>query len=157
MSRLLRILLPSLGLLSGCELLRDGVFGDDSMGKACTDIGCVDGLFFDMALVTPGAWTVTLTADGTPYTCTGEVPFSGAEACDAPLSWGLSGTALPADDQYIDGLSYFGTASEVSVTVTLDGATVHEAVFTPTWVVSQPNGPGCGPTCTSASASLGSF
>lgn len=124
---------------------------------ACTDMGCQSGLFIDLELRTSASYVVTLTADGTDYACVGAVPFDGSESCEAPFSMTLSGTALPADEQYIDGFSFDGTPAAVHFAVQRGGEEVLSEDLSPTYDTLQPNGPTCGPTCEQASASYGSL
>jgi hypothetical protein len=126
---------------------------------ACTQIGCSDGftLALEPALRSAGAYELTIIADGQTITCTTALPFDEAAlgGCSSDGAWiSLSGTALPEDQQSIDGLGLSSTPAHIEVQILRDGALVASGSYSPEWAVVQPNGPECGPTCTQASDRL---
>jgi hypothetical protein len=142
----MRRLLPVL-LLSGCDLLPP---------LACTDIGCTDSLFVELVPATgeiePGVYTATLAGD-TTETCTFTVGSAdGCERCVVESDcdvYGVSGS---------DGDRLTWTAGVVEgavvITVERDGEVLLDDSFTPAYTESEPNGPGCPPTCTQGNASF---
>jgi hypothetical protein len=122
----------------------------------CTEIGCSDGftLTLEPVLRSPGAYELTILADGQTITCHTSLPFDEAAlgGCSSQEAWiGLNGTALPEDQQSIDSFGLSSTPDEVAVQILRDGALVASNSYRPEWTVVQPNGPDCGPTCTQAS------
>jgi len=123
----------------------------DDTAVECTEIGCEDGIFLTFSLTEAGDYTITAVAGGDTVTCTASLPFDGTEACDGPGYTTLSGTALPADQQSIEGLTLESTtAADVHLTIVRSGTTLYDDTMTVSYETSQPNGPACGPTCTEA-------
>lgn len=125
-------------------------------GKACTEIGCVNG--FQVEFQT-GSWPAgtyavdAVTSTGT-RSCSVKLPFAGVDpgvTCTGDkVQLGTSGSALPAAQHSLVGVTFFDTPAEVTLTVKRDGATLASQIFKPTYKTSQPNGAGCEPTCTQA-------
>ena len=123
--------------------------------RACTLVGCGSPLQVDLerAAWTPGTYEVTVVADGETTVCSATLPLD----CDAPpacgasseLIVGLSGCAGPPSEHKLGPIELpHGTAPKsVEVRVAQDGALIGEAVYTPTYTESYPNGPDCGPPC----------
>jgi hypothetical protein len=143
-----------LGLLAaaGCNELVEG----------CTEIGC--GVPFQVNFVKasawrPGTYRVEVETGPVPSACEAHLPFGGcniAVLCEGPAEdWnmGLSGCALPPDNQTISGVS-FSSARPVMVKVSVfhDGRSIGVGTFTPTYTVSRPNGRNCEPECRTAPA-----
>ena len=134
-----------------------GAAGSRSGGIDCTEIGCADGFSgqFSPAFTAAGAYVFTLALDGAVSTCAGTLPFNDDFSCDGALGLTLSGTALPPSDQSLPGFEIrqidFAT---LQLTVTRDGTEEASWTVTPTWDTVAPNGPECGPVCTTAGAEL---
>lgn len=135
--------------LVGCPTVVDG----------CTEIGCADGFTVQLQpeLSTPGAIEVEVALDGEVVTCATTLPLDG----DAPggceddrVSLWLSGSALPADQHRVTGLSVATTPTTIAITIRRDGEVVAQGEYTPAYETLQPNGEDCPPTCTYASDSL---
>lgn len=130
--------------------------------RACTEIGCSNGLSLRVspdAGWRAGAYRFELGLDGRAVTCAGALPLlpcgQRSFTCDADgVSLGESGCALPANAQGIAQIQLPGYPRQLSVQLSLDGAPLASASFTPDYVSGQPNGPGCEPVCCSASANL---
>jgi hypothetical protein len=133
-----------------------------SGARACTEIGCVNGLHLRVspdAGWRAGAYRFDLELDGRPVTCEGALPLKPCGersfTCDADgVALGESGCALPANAQGIAQIMVPGYPLQLSVRVSLNGAELANASFTPSYVSSQPNGPGCEPVCCGASANF---
>ena len=69
---------------------------------------------------------------------------------------GVSGSALPAPQQSLNGLTFLRSPAQITVHVQRDGLTVADSGFQPSYkVIREPNGPGCEPAeCRSARVSL---
>ena len=150
-------------LFLGCRPPEDddaketGSAGSASDGLDCTEIGCVDGFSgqFAPAFTAAGAYVFTLDLDGAGSTCAGTLPFNDDFSCDGALGVTLSGTALPPSDQSLPGFQIMQTDfATLQLTVTRDGAEEASWTLTPEWETYAPNGPECGPVCTSAGAEL---
>jgi pimeloyl-ACP methyl ester carboxylesterase len=128
--------------------------------RACTEIGCVDGLSlpFSRPFREPGSYRLTLELDGASVTCQATLPFAGCTgggSCSAPqVLLEQSGCALPSSEHTLTGLRITSTPANVRVRVDRDGAPVATGDFSPTYTRSQPNGEGCPPICQQASATL---
>jgi hypothetical protein len=133
--------------------------GSDSIGDACTEMGCIDGLTvsFDPPLTGKGTYTFDVTVEGTAYSCDATIPLEGASTvCDTGgvVSIFLSGTELDPSEQSLPGLHVEGTPKSVQIQVQRDGAPVADADLSPKYQVVQPNGPDCEPTCHSAAVDV---
>lgn len=129
-------------------------------GHACTEIGCVDGLTLQPAAGTtwaPGAYRFELEVDGETVTCTGALPLPPcgppAITCDRErvVTITESGCALPPSQHGFGDLHFPGAPETVTIEIERDGRTLTRQTFTPTYQTTQPNGPGCPPTCTQGS------
>ena len=134
---------------------KDSDFGTTMPG--CTEIGCADGFNgeFSPAFTTQGAYVFPLDLDGVTSSCTGSLPLNDGFSCDGDLGVSQSGSALPDDEHSLPGfyVSRYDFA-QLQLTVERDGVEVASWSVSPEWSTFQPNGPECGPTCTSASANL---
>jgi hypothetical protein len=142
-----------LPLLAGCgDLLEDN--------KECTAIGCTDG-FSVTALASgglpDGSYELQLTLGETAVTCTHPALVAAPRAegnCSARNvrsnvvihNGGAMGTGA-ANAFLIDIVD---TAALVELRVLHEGELVAEARYEPTYQTIMPNGPECGPTCTTA-------
>jgi hypothetical protein len=138
-------------LLAGCE----------TQSKVCSLIGCVDG--FSVAFQPadgawrPGRYLVQVTADGVTGACEVNLPLPACTTpgatCTGQRAWSLgeSGCALPPAQHSLTGVAFSGTTpASVAITVSRDGRQLAAGSFSPAYVTSQPNGPGCEPTCRTA-------
>jgi hypothetical protein len=132
--------------------------------RACTEIGCVDGLHVEL---TPGSrwpagrYRIDVEADGAAQSCEAVLPL---KACDAGPSAqcsgaalatiGESGCALPPADHGLSDINFSGAPKRVHVRITRDGAAIADKDISPTYKRLQPNGPGCEPVCSSASEGI---
>jgi hypothetical protein len=105
----------------------------------------------------PGTYTVTVVADGTSGTCEVAVPVASCQTasldCTGTHGWILDGPncALPTDRQGIGGITFGGSApGNIEVVVEREGRRLGAGTFSPTYQMSQPNGPDCPPICFSA-------
>lgn len=119
-------------------------------GRACTEIGCENGVRVDFSYRDAGTYVFDVTVDGTNVTCKATLPLpkQPPTACDrADVLLGLVGSMLPADQQSIGGLIFLSTtANSIHIRATRDGAALGEKTFAPPYVTAPgPNGPGCEP------------
>lgn len=131
--------------------------GDTGSTGACTDVGCIDGVDAGFSLTEPGSYTIVAEElpEGVTTTCTASLPFDGTEGCTGPGSIGLSGTALPPDQQSIEGMAFPSTAMEqLHLTITRDSASILDETYDVAYATLQPNGPDCPPTCSYASVEV---
>ena len=133
--------------------------GNDSIGGACTEIGCIDGLTVDFAppLMGKGTYTFDVTVDGTAYSCDATIPLEGSSTVcgtGGVVSIFLSGTELDPSKQQLPGLHVEGTPKSVQIQVHRDKALVADADLSPKYQEVQPNGPDCPPTCHSAAVDV---
>ncbi|MBK8172982.1 MAG: hypothetical protein IPK60_21980 [Sandaracinaceae bacterium] len=132
---------------------------DSSGSHACTLIGCEDGfgVAFDARDWPGGDYVVTVDADGQARTCTVTLPYATVETgatCSDGLRLDTSGSALPASEHEILGLHVTDTPASLTVTITRDSVMLATESFTPSYITTQPNGPGCEPVCTQANATM---
>ncbi|MSP93490.1 MAG: hypothetical protein EXR79_17145 [Myxococcales bacterium] len=138
--------------LTGCEAATDT--------KGCTEIGCVNGFTVDFQTGTwpAGTYVVYAVTQTTTSTCTVKLPFAsidpGTVCTGDKFQLGTSGSALPAAQHSLVGVSFFDTPAEVTLTVKRDATQLATQKFTPAYKTSTPNGAGCEPTCTQANATL---
>ena len=150
--------LPTFALPFALALAGCGTVSPQPQG--CTDIGCENG--YHVTFTAASAWkagkyTLDVVADGTMTTCTATLPLTSTSTADctrAGVQLGLSGSALPAAQQSLSDVLIAGTPMSVKITVSRDGAQLVTKDFTPTYTTSQPNGPECEPTCSSATDTL---
>jgi hypothetical protein len=127
-------------------------------GKACTEVGCESGyvvVFQPKAPWPQGQYRFQFDVDGQVATCTGKLPLQqcahrNAMCEGADVTLAESGCDLPAASHSFWSASFGGSPREVKATAFLDGKPIGAATLKPTYERSQPNGPGCGPICCSA-------
>jgi len=159
--------MPTLRLLMGLAFaltvsapLASGCGNGITQDRACTEIGCNNGLSwsFSRPLRDAGAYVVQLDLDGTKVSCQTSVPFAGCASGSACNSTQVvleqSGCALPASEHSIGGVHILSSPARARITIQRDGALLVSQEITPTYVRSQPNGEGCPPACEQASATL---
>ncbi len=140
-------------LLGGCGDVLDE-------GRSCTAIGCADG-FSITALANEGLpdgdYELQLMLDGTAVTCAHPALVAspqGTGTCNASNvrsnlvihNGGVAGTGAP-NGFLIDIVD---TPSLVVLRVLHAGELIAEGSYEPAYQTFMPNGPECGPTCTSA-------
>lgn len=141
-----------------------GFSGKVMAEKACTEIGCTNGLTLN---VDPGYewrwgfYEFSFLIDGRSISCKGQLPLKKCEdgssfRCSSDMiQIGESGCALPPSDLHGISTIYINdTPRRVFLRVKRGGQYVITRTVTPDYQESQPNGPGCGPICTSASYNL---
>ena len=131
MKRALRQSLIALVLVAAPAALVGSCGGGITSGKACTLIGCDDAL------------TVVLDGAGAANVMRVEATAPG----DTARVWNCT-TATPCTGATGVWFRSYAPATVVIRLVTDTGSTSYP--FTPQYTVSQPNGPGCGPECKSA-------
>lgn len=131
--------------------------------RACTEIGCSDGLTLN---VDPGYqwkwgfYEFSFLIDGRSVSCKGQLPLKKCE--DGPsfrcssdiIQIGESGCALPESAHGISMVQINDNPRRILINVRRGGENVITRTLTADYKESQPNGPGCGPVCTSASYNL---
>jgi hypothetical protein len=146
----------------------------------CTEIGCADGVFADLAFADhrwpDGAYEIEIALDDVTHACSfswpeaqparGSVSSLRCEPADAAFSIAItqqaecteqrtadavSQSCQPLEGQYSLQLSAFGTPKRMQVRVERDGALVAERDLTLTYTASRPNGPDCEPVCRQSS------
>lgn len=131
--------------------------------RACTEIGCEDGLRIELvrAAWPAGNYRVQLDVDGTTTTCSGQLPLRPCEQgpsfnCEgAPVRFGESGCALPAEAHSITDINLPTTSAQrVTLTLEHDGALIGTTTLTPEYNEQRPNGPDCPPVCRNAGLRL---
>jgi hypothetical protein len=146
-----RTVLPSL-------LFFTAIFAQGCSGKACTLIGCASSLEVDFsgAKGMPGRYQIEVVADGAPSSCQITLPWTCAtqpECSAAELPWRLtlSGCALGADQETLDGIFFSNQVpTSLEFVVRRDDAVVGGGSAQPVYKESRPNGPDCEPLCRQA-------
>lgn len=132
----------------------DGPFS----GRSCTLVGCEQNAKVNFSFRDPGAYVFEVTVDGVKAICRETLPLSQSTPCDrSDVLLARVGSALPANQQSIDGLILqTTTAKTVVVRVTRDGTLIGEKTIALSWTVTPgPNGPDCEPKeCRSATATF---
>ncbi|MBX3207790.1 MAG: hypothetical protein KF764_22275 [Labilithrix sp.] len=129
-------------------------------GRACTDIGCDNGVKVDFTFREAGQYVFEVTVDGEKTVCRASLPLesSFSNPCDrTDVLLGLVGSALPPAQQSIGGLTLTTTtAGSVTIRATRDGALLGEKTIRIAYDVTPgPNGPDCEPKeCKSAKATF---
>jgi hypothetical protein len=106
-----------------------------------------------------GRYRIDIDADGAAQQCEVTLPLLACGAgpsvrCTGAslASIGESGCALPPAEHGLSNIDFSGSPRQIRVRIARGGATVLAQDFAPTYRTVQPNGPGCGPVCSSASA-----
>ena len=138
--------------LSPLALLLIAVAACDPVGTACTEIGCISQL------------DLTITADGHAVPeFSGSITIGDTEfavACDGTDATGSDAGVTCVSDGVVS-VTFPEGAGDVSWSLVgsdpadtggfgYDGA----GTVTPTWETSQPNGPDCPPTCSTAAVTI---
>lgn len=133
--------------------------------RACTEIGCIDGLHVTL---TPGerwpagAYAFDIQTDGGSTSCRGSLPLPpcgtpGLSCSGQAVQIGESGCALPAAAHGFSTLTFPSTPKRVHVRITRESEAIAERELQPVYQRVQPNGPGCEPVCTTAGETLRVF
>jgi hypothetical protein len=133
--------------------------------RACTLIGCDDGLKVDLQPNSgwpAGAYQMTVQADDVRVVCRGSLPLppcaSRAISCEPAgvVTIGESGCALPAASHGFSQIAFESKLrpKRVEVSITRDGASVAQATLAPVFQTLFPNGPDCPPGCDTAQARI---
>lgn len=131
--------------------------------RACTQIGCVDGLHFTVDPAhewKSGQYEIQLALDLKTVKCRGELPLH--PCANGPTFWCddrsvtviESGCALPDDSHAIGGIMVRDDPRKVIVRLTRNDRPMVTRTLSPKYSISRPNGPGCGPVCRGASYNL---
>ncbi|HKO93316.1 MAG TPA: hypothetical protein VJU61_19305 [Polyangiaceae bacterium] len=145
----------SLALLASC--------GDPekSSEELCTLVGCSDGFTVNLVANEPlreGSYDVEVTMDGAPATCRISLPVDlGADpACSDSASLRASATVhnngAPPDRDVPNAIivNVLVAADVAVLNVRHDDAPLFEQTYRPSYQTIAPNGPECGPICSSA-------
>jgi hypothetical protein len=144
-------------------ILVAGFSGKALAERACTEIGCMNGLMLNIDPDYEWKWgfyEFTFLMEGRSVSCKGQLPLKKCE--DGPsfrcssdvIQIGESGCALPESAHGISMIQVNDTPRRMMVRVKRGGVDVITRTLTPEYQESKPNGPGCGPVCTSASYNL---
>ena len=162
----------------GCGALGCGssALGSPDAGQmACTLIGCADQfsatVTVDSTMVPAGRHTVTVTIDGVAGACTFQIPPTAGLTNDPCTAPGFSMTVDPAqmctttqsptvasqqcqpiDGLFVERIAVLGAPSSIEVQQSVAGTVIFDQTVAPTYQTNQPNGPGCGPLCSQATA-----
>jgi hypothetical protein len=144
----------------------------------CPEIGCQDQFTATVhdangALPT-GMHALTVTAGGAVLRCVFTVPLptrpgGGTAGLDCPAGLQVqvipkitcvttstpsakTQSCMPVAGELDELITVMGNPASLHVTQTVDGATYLDQTVTPTYTTSRPNGPGCEPLCSQASA-----
>lgn len=129
-------------------------------GCFCTEVGCEDGVNFNLKKTSgawePGKYTFAVTADGAKSSCTVDIPVVADAVCSTGLQLTIVAAATDASSQAPDpqSLFHFGASAQVTLTISRDGVDLATGTFKPAYVKNEPNGATCGPTCMSATEEL---
>ncbi|MBL9105450.1 MAG: hypothetical protein JNL82_31230 [Myxococcales bacterium] len=154
--------------LGACTKEQPGSEGPPAAGgpRACTEIGCINGLRVTMDKATAwaaGGYTFEIGVEGTKITCKGALPLKACDAgpslqCDPAdrVTIGESGCALPPESHGFSDIQFGGgePPREVELKIMKDGEALHTARLSPTYKTVQPNGAGCPPVCNNASETV---
>jgi hypothetical protein len=152
--------------------------GGGGVTSGCSELACVDQ--FQANVMNPdgtlpsGMHVLELTADGTTSTCsytiTADPGSQAMPACARPISifimqassctTGQGGATTstqctPLPGMFWEAIRLEGHPASVHATLTVDGTVRLDGDATPTYATTQPNGPGCPPTCEQATVSWG--
>lgn len=131
--------------------------------RACTQIGCVDGLTLTIDPVhrwEKGDYIFDFMIEGKAVQCKAALPLKPCEepsvSCDPPgiVMISESGCALPEDAQGFGDIRIESAPMAIRLDIFHNGEKIHGLAAHPQYQTSQPNGPQCGPVCRSASVDL---
>ena len=130
--------------------------------RACTQIGCMDGLVISTPLEyrwQPGNYVFDIMIDGASMRCTGALPLA---SCDQPsltcegkgAMITESGCALPASEHGFGDIMIASGPQRAKVRIAREGDVIAQGEWTPDYQTSSHNGPECGPVCRQATVKL---
>lgn len=132
--------------------------------RACTMMGCVDGLRLEFIVTgkwIPGRYNFAFDLDGEKVTCTGSLPLKSCDdgpslTCDpaGKVQIGESGCALPPESHGFTDVQIHGSPRAVTMNISNDDKPLIEAKMTPNYTTTRPNGEGCEPVCNSANEKI---
>lgn len=130
--------------------------------KSCTEMGCVDGLILQVDPAfnwKAGNFNFDFVLDNRHVRCYGELPLKpcGEQSltCNKPgVMITESGCALPEAAQGFGDIHIEGDPAKVMVRITHNNRPVVTRTIITEYNKVQPNGPGCGPICRSATYQL---
>lgn len=126
-------------------------------GGACTEIGCADSnleVFVEHdAPLADGSYTITLSIDGEPSSCTVNFPAAGL---DAVICGAYARVLVDAEAQAILSvrIDVEDEVRDLSVAIRSGEADLASGTWEPNYDVSYPNGERCPPICRTASETL---
>ena len=154
----------------------DGGCSSPAEGRVCTMVGCKNQVAatvtVNAAVVPAGTHTILVTADGVPGSCT--FPFPPAdptvgvgtgEQCSSGLSLDVWVTTVctttqsgivtssqcePVAGKFTETITINGTPTTLRIQQLVGGTMISDKTVSPSYVVNQPNGPCCEPTCRQA-------
>jgi hypothetical protein len=152
--------------------------GQVSCSKTCTEIGCqtqfTGVISASSASLPAGTHRIDVTADGVLLSCSFAFPLetlpSGAlvgprcspglmasvgpaQQCTPFTTAEAKGLrCVPIPDQIRETVQIIGTPSVIAIEQSVDGVVILQRSSSPTYVESQPNGPGCEPICHQATS-----
>jgi len=142
--------------------------------KSCTLIGCSDVFVATVRSAdgsfSSGAHRIETMVDGVSATCRFTFPLATAQGGDTVLAQcgdmtvmvrpevtctntATSSQCEPIPGKFIETITLLGTPAQVHVWQYVDDVPILDAAVAPSYMETQPNGPGCGPICQQASAS----
>lgn len=120
-------------------------------GKACTEVGCENGVRVSFSFRERGEYVFEVVVDGESTICRATLPLPRDffEPCNRrDVLLGLVGSQLPPEEQSIGGLILPAAldARSIAIRATRDGELIGEKTFAPSYTVTPgPNGPDCEP------------
>jgi len=131
--------------------------------KACTQMGCMNGVNFT---VDPnydwknGGYQIEVALGFKKVSCNGILPLRACDqgpsfVCDDPAVQVIeSGCALPPPQHGIGGIQINDDPAKIIIRIARNNKTIVTRTVVPQYTTSQPNGPGCEPVCRGASFDL---
>lgn len=140
-----------------------GSFDVQAQTRACTEVGCVDGLTLHIDPDYEWKWgnyDLYFSFGGKSATCRGRLPLKPCD--DGPtfhcggkrVTIDESGCALPESQHAISDIHIDGDPPSVSVIIKHNGQTILTRSIVAEYQILRPNGLRCEPTCKAASYSL---
>ncbi len=131
--------------------------------KACTEMGCQNGLVFHVDPAQEwkhGKYEIILALGFKQVICRGELPLKPCEEgpsfiCDDKhVTIGESGCALPSEQQGLSDIRIDQDPHKVMINIKRNYRTILTRTTIPRYEMMMPNGPGCGPVCRGATYDL---
>lgn len=150
----------ALAALPACIIVTDG---DDDDDRACSLVGCANGANIEFVSRSgewaPGDYTFIIFGATKVYRCEVTLPLPPCEQvvtpCDSPdVMLQVSGCALAPAAQGFGGVYVTPESGSIDVSIRRDGNEIAHSEISPHYVTTQPNGEGCEPICSNASAKM---